>query len=237
MDIRDIIKIITTRNIVVALMLYVFLKISYKTVFKPPQRIVTDTILAFQEGESFSDSSDATLDHADFRYSELYDNDTTILYKKSRLDYFSRNDKMDLMELIVRGKNLLNARAEFTVRRANKDLIYSVSAPARTALCPKYFTDVVDVEKAMLQEIDHFFDNGNMLHPAINETEAFDPRLHPNKAVYNELHYHLDWNGFIYNSFNKHEQRVKIVFSREMNRVCIYYRCCSLDGDVKRIDN
>jgi hypothetical protein len=166
--------------------------------------------------------------HADFRYSEIYDNDTTVLYRKSRYLFFSTRNRMDLFELVVRGKRLLTAQATFTIRQVNGDVIYQATAPAIQALCPAPITDIVAQEDAMKGEIAHFFDHSNILQPAISTDEEYDRQVHRIDSIeYRDIYYDDQINGFMYQDFAAHGERIKIVYSRLRKKVIVYYRCCS----------
>ena len=68
--------------------------------------------------------------------------------------------------------------------------------------------------------------------PALQDNERYDRNVHlRDTTVFNELYYHNDFNGFIYHDFAKHDERIKIAYSRLLRRVVVYYRCCKA-GDL-----
>jgi hypothetical protein len=228
MNFSDIWERIETRHVAWAVAIAMTCKLAYKHLFPEPRIETTSHYIRFDDEEDWQHTNQEPLKNADFRYSEILDNDTTTLYRKSRYIYFSTRNRMDLLELVVRGRNLVTATAVFRITQVNGDVIYQISAPARQALCPAYVTNLVAQEEMIRYEINHFFDHSNMLQPALATNELYDPRVHLIDSLeYQALYYDDQVNGFMLHSFTEHGQRVKLCFSRRKNKVITYYKCCS----------
>jgi hypothetical protein len=77
-------------------------------------------------------------------------------------------------------------------------------------------------------EIEHFFDQSNVLQPALGTGEIYDATVHTVDSLeYQDMYYDDQINGFMYHSFLNHAQRIKIAYSRRSRKVVVYYKCCA----------
>jgi hypothetical protein len=202
-------------------------KLVFKHIFPTPRIATVSHYIPIDEEEDWLNTQ-PPLKNADFRYSETHDNDTMVLYRKSRYIYFSTRNRMDLLELVVRGSDLLHATATFKVTQVNGDVVYKIDAPAQKALCPSNISDLVAQEDMIRYEIEHFFDQSNVLQPALGTGEIYDATVHTVDSLeYQDMYYDDQINGFMYHSFLNHAQRIKIAYSRRSRKVVVYYKCCA----------
>ena len=201
---------------------------AWKQVFPPP-RIELHTIKQeySNEEEWLSDKELATLPNANYRYKREYDSDTMLLIRHQRYLFFSTKNGQDQFLLEVRGRDLLNATATFKIIQPNGSVIYTMTAPTKRAFCASNISGAAEQEDAVRSEIEHFLDAPNFIMPALQDNERYDPAVHlRDTAVFNELYYHNDFNGFMYHSFLNHDERIKIAYSRLLKKIVVYYRCC-----------
>jgi hypothetical protein len=227
MDFSQLWERIETRHVVWFVAIAMTAKLAFKHIFPTPRIQTVSHYIPFDEEEDWLNTQ-PVLKNADFRYSETHDNDTMVLYRKSRYIFFSTRHRMDLLELVVRGKNLLNATATFKITQVNGDVIYQISAPATKALCPSNVADIVAQEDLIKYEIEHFFDHSNVLQPALATGETYDASVHPIDSLeYQDIYYDDQINGFMYHSFLNHAHRIKVAYSRRTRKVIVYYKCCA----------
>ena len=227
MDFSSFWERVESRHVLWVVAIAMTLKLAYKHYFPPPRIDVVSRYIPIDEEEDWLNTQ-PLLKNADYRYSEVYDNDTVTLYRKSRYIYFSTRNRMDLLELVVRGKSLLTATATFKITQVNGDVIYQITAPARKALCPANMTDIVAQEDMILYEIQHFFDYANTLQPALATDEVYDAQVHTIDSLeYRDLYYDDQINGFMYHSFLNHAHRIKVCYSRRKKKTIVYYKCCA----------
>jgi hypothetical protein len=227
MDFSQLWERVEARHIVWVVAIAMTAKLAFKHVFPTPRFNTVSHYIPLDEEEDWLNTQ-PILKNADFRYSETHDNDTMVLYRKSRYIYFSTRNRMDLLELVVRGNNLLRATATFKIAQVNGDVIYQITAPATKALCPANETDIVAQEDLIKYEIAHFFDHANILQPALATGEMYDAQVHTiDSLAYQDMYYDDQINGFMYHSFLNHAQRIKIAYSRRKQKVIVYYKCCA----------
>lgn len=226
----DFIKVIdyVKRYFLWIIALLITTKLAYKQLYPPP-RITLHTLKQeySNEEEWLTKKQLEILPNTNYRFKREYDTDTLLLLRHERYLFFSTKHQQDRFLLEIRGQDLLNATATFRILQANGSVIYTMTAPVLRAFCPTGLDEPSAKYEAASREIAHFFDDANLLTPALQDNERYDRTVHPrDSTVFTELFYHNDYNGFMYASFLNHDERIKIAYSRLLQRVVVYYRCC-----------
>ncbi len=201
-------------------------KAAYKQLYPPP-RIEVDVEArpiptSYEEAPQFIDTVALFSDAPTATFQMM---DTSLLYRFRKSYYFSTAIHTDVFELSLRGSSVLKAKATFTIRRVNGDILYTDSGAA-TSLAANDADDIVVQERQIIENAQHFLDADNYISPAVHDDEEFDRAVNIDRELFQELHWNDLIAGFSYISLKNPTKRVKIAFSRQRNKMVVYYICC-----------
>ena len=139
---------------------------------------------------------------------------------------FSDTDKLDTFRVVLLGEKPKDMRLQFSITSHDGKQIYTQAFDAKTLI--DNYKQTVDLKKEakqinfIKQEFEMFFEDDNILEPAVTETEEPDQFV-PDKAFFAELK-QSGLNGFMYRLGQ--ENKVYIAWSAREQKVKIYYKCC-----------
>jgi len=145
---------------------------------------------------------------------------------KTVLWSFTDTLKLDTFKLVLKGNKPKNMEFIFTITPADGKAVYSKIIKAKELL-DNYKEDLdLGKEKKQItfikEELNLFFEEENLLEPAVTETEEPDKNT-PDKKFFEELK-RSGVNGFQYRIGK--ESKIYIAWSTAEKKVKPYYECC-----------
>ncbi|MBK0404968.1 hypothetical protein I5M27_18430 [Adhaeribacter sp. BT258] len=149
-----------------------------------------------------------------------------ILLNNSKRHNFSNNQSPDIFRLILKGKDLVNAEATFSITNSFGREIFKETFPASDLIGYEITVEnpsIIKKEEVIKKRANEFFIEKNFLNPAISPKEEFDED-YAEETIWKDIKMDRTAIGFFY--LLGEEGLSWIAYSKKTGKVVMYRTCC-----------